>query len=679
MSFDFSRNISAQELADILPNGVAILTNQYEIVSVNRRFRELVTCFTSDFSKCWLHSVHPDDYERVATEYNDVAKFKRPLRLEYHTRDPNSMWCVMTLDKLDDKDVQCFGRSEGGMFICTVADITPEKEAELLQKQAAEDAQERKKQQERFIDMISHEIRNPLSAILHCTEDIQEAVYNKKPDEIEVMGIVEAAETIGLCITHQKKIVNDVLTFSKLDASMLTLTPHKVQPKRHLTTPLAIFRPELRKHSVEFEYKIDHSYSNCDINWVMADLDRMAQVLINILSNAIKFTAKSANHRSIRVSMGASRERPPSYPPNIVFFDSHEADLRKDATNSSDWGDGEAAYILVAVKDTGIGITTQAQKRLFQRFNQATPKTESVYGGSGLGLNVCRELCHLHGGEIGVSSQEGHGSTFGFFFKVRRTTDQSSRGHDSPNISGVDRLCVDIQSMGNEMRGVNQSTDEPEIPEDPPEGKVFEAQPGAPTDEATATTHKIACEVSHDPMRRKSSGSLLDHDTRKLSVGRQRILVVEDNIINRRVLSRRLRSLGYEITEASNGQEAIDANKQSTFDVILLDQQMPVMDGNRATRAIRDIEKQDGGHVLILGVTANVRQEQQEEMLGAGMDDIIHKPYGTHDLVEKINRMISKKSSTSKEAEPLEEPNPPNGDEATTGPEDIRYELYNKP
>ncbi|KAJ5138762.1 CheY-like superfamily [Penicillium bovifimosum] len=646
MTFNFSRNISAKELADILPNGVAILTNQYELVSVNRRFRELITCFTSDFSKCWLRSVHPDDYERVSSAYFDVAKFKRPLRLEYHTRDPNSMWCVMTLDKLDDKDVQCFGPSEGGMFICTIADVTPEKEAELLQKQAAEDAQERKKQQERFIDMISHEIRNPLSAILHCTEDIQEAVYNKKPDEISVMGIVEAAETISLCITHQKKIVNDVLTFSKLDASMLALTPHKVQPKRHLTTPLAIFRPELRKQRIEFEYKVDHSYSHCDIDWVMADLDRMGQVLINILSNAIKFTAKSESRRSIRVSIGASRERPPSYPPNVVFFDSHEADLRKDATNSSEWGAGETAYVLVAVKDTGIGITAQAQKRLFQRFNQATPKTESVYGGSGLGLNVCRELCHLHGGEIGVSSQEGEGSTFGFFFKVRRTTDTTSEGHGSLDMSGVDRLCVDIQSLGNEMQGVNQSTDEPEIPEDPPEANIWETRPGAPTDEAAANTHKIAREVSNDETRRKSSESLRDRDMKKRSVGRQRVLLVEDNLINRRIISRRLDALGYEISEACNGREAVDANNQATFDCILMDQQMPVMDGSCATKAIRDSEKRDGGHVPILGVTANVRQAHQEEMLGAGMDDIIHKPYSTHELVDKINSLISKKPSS---------------------------------
>lgn len=635
MTFTFKQNVSAQQLADLLPNGVAILTHRYELVSVNRRFRELIPCPSVNLSECWLRSVHPDDYERVSNGYREVETSKRPLRLEYHTCDPDSIWCVMTLDRLDDKDVQCFGLGDGGVFICTIADITPEKKAELLQRQAAEEAQERKKQQERFIDMISHEIRNPLSAIVLCTEDIQEAIHNKKPEEISVMDITEAAETISLCIRHQKKIVNDVLTFSKLDASMLPLSPRKVQPKRHLTIPMAIFRPELRKHKIHFEYKADVSYAECGIDWVMADLDRMGQVLVNILSNAIKFTAQSESERSIRVSVGASVERPTSYPPNIVFFDSSESALRSDATSNSEWGNGEVAYIMVSVKDSGIGITEEAQKRLFERFNQATPRTESIYGGSGLGLNVCRKLCHLHGGEIGVSSKKSQGSTFGFFFKVRRTTNDGAEGDESFGVSAIDKLCVDIQTLGNRMSGVNQTTEEPQMSESPPEDIVFEAQPGGPKDKNTLRTHEIALQVGNDQIQQENQ---------KLTGDGQRILLVEDNVINRRLISRRLSTLGFEVSEASNGQEAVDANQNTPFDCILMDQQMPVMDGNCATRAIRDTEKESesGGHVPILGVTANVRDEQQQEMIDAGMDDIIYKPYATHELVEKINSMVSK-------------------------------------
>ncbi|KAJ5972386.1 CheY-like superfamily [Penicillium vulpinum] len=648
MTFTFNHNVSAQQLADILPNGVAILTHRYELVSVNRRFRELIPHPSINFSECWLRSVHPDDYDRVSTGYREVATSKQPLRLEYHTRDPDSIWCVMTLDRLDDKDVQCFGLGEGGVYICTIADITPEKRAELIQKQAAEEAQERKKQQERFIDMISHEIRNPLSAIVHCTEDIQEAVYNKKPEEISVMNITEATETISLCVRHQKKIVNDVLTFSKLDASMLPLSPRKVQPQRHLTIPMAIFRPELRKQKIHFEYKADVSYAKCGIDWVVADLDRMGQVLVNILSNAIKFTAKSERRRSIQVSVGASLKRPPSYPPNIVFFDSGESGLRKDATDKPEWGNGEIAYIMVAVKDSGIGVTEEAQKRLFERFNQATPKTESIYGGSGLGLNVCRKLCHLHGGEIGVSSKESCGSTFGFFFKVRRTTNEGGEREESPSVSAIDRLCVDIQTLGNKMRGIDQTTEEPQIPESPPEDMTFEAEPCDSKDKDTMRTHILPREANKDEIKQTNGNTSSYRDQEKLTGDGQRILLVEDNVINRRIISRKLSTLGFDISEASNGKEAVDANENEPFDCILMDQQMPVMDGNCATRAIRDIEKESGGHVPILGVTANVREEQEEEMMGAGMDDIIYKPYGTQELVKKINRMISKEGTDDK-------------------------------
>ncbi|KAJ5297427.1 hypothetical protein PENANT_c005G10412 [Penicillium antarcticum] len=643
MTFNFDRNVTAQQLADILPNGVAILNHRYELISVNRRFRRLIPCASANFSECWLQSVHTDDYERVSTEYQEVAKSKKPLRIEYHSHNPDSMWCVMTLEPLDNEDVQCFGLSEDGLFICTIADITPEKKAELVQRQAAREAQDRKKQQERFIDMISHEIRNPLSAILHCTEDIQEAIYKKKGQDISLSDITEATETISLCITHQKKIVNDVLTFSKLDASMLSLSPHKVQPKRHLTTPLSIFRPEIRKQRIKFEYKVDVSYGNCGIDWVMADLDRMGQVLINILSNAIKFTAKSGNERTLRVSMGAAIDRPSSYPPNVVFFDSGEAALRKDATNTPEWGEGEFVYIMVAVKDSGIGITDQAQKRLFERFNQATPRTESIYGGSGLGLNVCRQLCHLHGGEIGVSSKEAHGSTFGFFFKVRRTTDTTEEGHGKLHASELDKLSSDIQMLGNEMNGVNESTEEPDISENPPVGKVAEAETGAPDDERTTRTQNIAREVYDDQLSRDDLRTPGDFDMEKEGSG-ERILLVEDNFINRRIVSRKLTAQGFVITEACNGQQALDMSQNTAFDCILMDQQMPVMDGNSATKVIRDIEKETGGHVPVLGVTANVREAQQEEMMSAGMDDIIHKPYGTQELIQKIKGLIKTKN-----------------------------------
>ncbi|KAJ5963143.1 CheY-like superfamily [Penicillium waksmanii] len=634
MSLDFDPNLSAQQLVDILPNGIAIITRQYKLISASRRFQELIPCPNTNFRECWLRSVHSDDHDRAAAKFRDATRHKEKIRIEYRSSGRDIVWCALTLEPLASADFQCFGLGGDGGFVCTVADKTSEKTAEIVQREAAQAARESKKQQERFIDMISHEIRNPLSAILHCTEDILEAIHDKKPSEVSTPDIAEAAETIGICIAHQKKIVNGVLTFSKLDASMLRLSPRSVQPKQDLTNPLAIFRPEIRKLHIHFDYKADVSYGDVGIDWVMADLDRMGQVLVNLLSNAVKFTAESKNKRSIRVSIGAAIERPPSYPPNVVFFESGEEALREDATNTPEWGSGEVAYLMVAIKDSGIGISDQAQKRLFERFNQATPKTESVYGGSGLGLNVCRKLCHIHGGEIGVSSKEGQGSTFGFFFKVRRSAKPSDGAADGHEGSQIDRLTSQIQALGNEVSGVNQTTKEPVISKSPAVTRTRESAPGASDDERTVHTGSLACQVS------KENSTAIDSENQSTSY---HVLIIEDNAINRRVLSRKLKSKGFQISEAVNGQEGVNAARVTKFDCILMDQEMPVMNGCTAARAIRDAEKDGPRHVPILGVTANARAEQDDELFKAGMDYIIHKPYSIKDLIEKINQ-FSKQS-----------------------------------
>jgi CheY-like chemotaxis protein len=444
--------------------------------------------------------------------------------------------------------------------------------------------------------------------------------------------ITESAETISLCIFHQKRILDDVLTFSKIDSSMLLLSPRSVQPHIYFAGPLSLFRPQLQRNDIHFDYQADFSYAACGIEWVMADVDRMGQVLINLLSNAIKFTARSENARSIRVSIGASKDRPSSYPPNVVFFKSGKTALGLDTTASPEWGDGQFAYVMLAVKDSGIGIDDYAQMRLFERFNQATPRTEGIYGGSGLGLHVSRKLCHLHGGEIGVSSKKGEGSTFGFFFRVRKATYSGDEGVGKVGVSDVDKLSHDIQELGRELSEVEESTQDVRIPNDPPLNKIDELRRGGPIDERTRNTDEIARQVivrnieSHQSHMEENTG--------------RRILVVEDNVINRTILSRKLVSLGFQIIEAKNGQEALNKFQNSTINCILMDQEMPVMDGNAATKCIRELEKESNTRVPILGVTANVRAGQKSEMLEAGMDDIIHKPFRTEEIIAKINQFV---------------------------------------
>ncbi|KAK1813209.1 hypothetical protein LTR12_012398 [Friedmanniomyces endolithicus] len=182
----------------------------------------------------------------------------------------------------------------------------------------------------------------------------------------------------------------------------------------------------------------------------MADLARIGQVLINLVSNTIKFTARGDGEKKLVISVGATKPRPMSFPPNVVFFNPDESAHHVEATNSADWGSGEPVYIMVAVKDTGIGISDEGKKRLFERFQQATPKTEEVYGGSGLGLNISRKIRNLHGGDIGLSSKEGSGSTFGFFFKVRRSErPQDYKGTPEDETVPDNTLRNQVKGLGN--------------------------------------------------------------------------------------------------------------------------------------------------------------------------------------------------------------------------------------
>lgn len=247
-------------------------------------------------------------------------------------------------------------------------------------------------------------------------------------------------------------------------------TPYRAtKPKSQMADTLKIFQPELRKKSIEFSYNIMPEYDNCNVNWVMADLVRVSQVMVNLMTNAIKFTTKSERKKKIEIEVAASIERPSSYPPDVVFFKTDDIAIKTDATGNPEWGDGEPLYVMVAVKDTGIGISKENQAKLFQRFQQATPKTGQMYGGSGLGLNIARKMCQLHGGEIGVSSVEGEGSCFGFFFRVRRSGEPEDADRLEPKElsdklkkSGHVRTTeVDESKVSNDLKNISKENTGP--------------------------------------------------------------------------------------------------------------------------------------------------------------------------------------------------------------------------
>lgn len=638
--------------AEMLPSGLAILDHRAQAVFVNQHFYQLTSHRGDDKSfMTWPQSIHEDDYDRVMEAYHEAFESQKQLRTEFRAVGAPNPWRLLLLTPLGDENLQHVSLREYGGFICSIVDITSEKSAEISERKAAKEARERREQQERFIDMISHEIRNPLSAVLHCSEDIEEAIADEK--NIDIPAIHEAIETINLCISHQRNIVDDVLSYSKLDASMLSLVPKPYQPSKQLANTLKMFQPEFRKQEMEFGFQIDTSYQEFKIDWVMADMARIAQVLVNLISNAIKFTARGNGEKKLQVSVGASKHRPTSYPPNVVFFSSDDIVYKMDNTATSDWGNGEPMYVMVAVKDTGIGISDEGQKKLFERFRQATPKTSDVYGGSGLGLNISRKLCHLHGGEIGVSSKEGSGSTFGFFFMVR-LTERPNDYEGRPEEQTIDRegLSNIIRKKGNADPDDADETDVPESLSNPPveTSEDITPHPSGKKDERFQQTSRLTEEMEESrsnegqPGKSATQQTLIDRtrsSEHRADSGPQgnsgnaqkcHVLLVEDNAINQRIVHRKLTAKGFQVTIANNGREAVEAVQQApkpssgdpgAFDIILMDQEMPILDGNSATREIRNlVDKGELENIPILGVTANVRGEQQDDMVRCGMDDV---------------------------------------------------------
>ena len=196
-----------------------------------------------------------------------------------------------------------------------------------------------------------------------------------------------------------------------------------------------MFEGELDTNDIAMEFQMEKSYLDMNVDWVKLDPSRLLQVLINLITNAIKFT-NGQEKRTIVVSIGASRERPDGTDSDVSYFPSRSkrSDL---TTDDPEWGTGENIYLKFEVQDTGRGLEESEKMLLFQRFRQASPRTHVQYGGFGLGLFISRELTELQGGEIGVSSERGVGSTFAFYVKARRADNLPA---DTPMASSINSL-----------------------------------------------------------------------------------------------------------------------------------------------------------------------------------------------------------------------------------------------
>ncbi|RYP03956.1 hypothetical protein DL764_004790 [Monosporascus ibericus] len=607
-------------MAEFAPVGMFIANHEGFITYCNDMWWQITRHSRSEVSvNTWMESVKAEDRPALEDVWQRLIRDKVAITHEFRFKCSRDFgehvidtWVLMSA-----YPERCAGGSIKGIFGC-LTDISQQKLAEQIQMHRREEAVELKRQQENFIDITSHEMRNPLSAILQCADEIAGTLtkYKASPEaqnQSERLTFVldsslEAANTITLCASHQKRIVDDVLTLSKLDSNLLLVTPVSVQPLAVVQRVLKMFESELNTNDIQMKFNVKNRYFDIGVDWAKLDPSRLLQVLINLMTNAIKFT-QTRPWRSITVTLDASRDIKEVTEAGTVYFPKDRSD-KGDLTDQPDWGDGEKINLHFSVQDTGRGLDGHERKLLFQRFSQATPRTHVQYGGSGLGLFISRILTELQGGQIGVMSQKGVGSTFSFYIQSRKTTAPPPNSRTLPTAPPLTRAPGSSTTIENKQPRPNDAS-RPSQPRPAPKPRYADGQ------------------------------RLFD------------VLIVEDNLVNQKVLQRQLRNVGNSTKVANHGGEALDVLKDSRFwsgnemsgddiSVILMDLEMPVMDGMTCARKIRELER-DGtivGHIPIIAVTAYARPEQIEDAKAAGVDDVISKPFRMPDLIPRIEQLV---------------------------------------
>ncbi|KIW67253.1 hypothetical protein PV04_06518 [Phialophora macrospora] len=611
-----------REIAEHCPIGMVRLSATGNIIWANRQYFEMTGHPSGDQHEfSFLDPVHPDDRERTMEIWKELLTELKPVNREIRLRrtwtppatagspPPREEFCWLM--------AHAFPALENGVLkslVCCVTDISRNKWAEEAQSHLAAEATEARKLQEAFIDIVSHEMRNPLSAITQLADGLaaSSGVWDASDQSRDTARRLleestEYGKTILLCAAHQKRIVDDVLTLSKLDSQLLAITPVVIRPDILVESALAMFQAEFETHSIVVENIADQTSRTPEVDYVSADPVRLTQIFINLLTNAIKFT-KLEPVRKITVRRSVFVGPVPQID-HIVWFPANRK--RRPPVPYPEGGDGDAINLLFSVSDTGKGMEQKEMTQLFHRFQQGTKKTHIKYGGSGLGLFISRELTEAMGGQIGVVSEPGKGSMFEFYVKAYKAA-----GHDD-------------------------HAQAPQSPWCPP----------------------VAQQASRPPLRsappvRASGTAATRHD-------RPRVLLVEDNVINAQVLTRQLSRAGCSMYHTNHGSEALDFLKRTKIwhdykpiqrdelptvnldvdvDCILMDVDMPVMDGLTCTRRIRELHQKGlfRRHICIIAITANARAEQIKAAYNAGVDDILPKPFRVSEILAKIEKHLDK-------------------------------------